>query len=132
MDLGHVATTVVAVLADEALDAEAESDPGVGSWAPSPGISCRGCAPPDDVSEDDDDEGGGEGSRGPRALEEDKERLGCACFALAASSQSRRYCAWLCVLTEDVEPCLGGLVVGRGVWWGWEARSRDRLMGRLW
>jgi hypothetical protein len=72
MGLEDGAITVVAVLADEAL--ESEKDPGVGSCgAASRGISCCGCVPPDDGCEDEDD-GGGEGSRAVLSL---AERFDC-------------------------------------------------------
>ena len=116
MDLEGGAITVGAVLADEALEFEAENDPGVGSWAPSRGISCCGCAPVDDGCEDDD-EGGGEGSRASGCLG--------ALFSCACSSLRRRL-----GVRFEVEGLLG-LSVGRDVWWGWASRSRDRLVDRL-
>ena len=132
---GGAAITVVAVLADDALESDVGKDAGVGSCEPSLGISFRGCAPPDDVSDDDDDEGGGDGRRAaPPALAE--ERFACVCFVVfsddEASSQSRRFSIWLCTPVNDAEPCLRGLAVGRGVWWDWASRSRDRLTDRLW
>lgn len=131
IELRGAAITVVAVLADEALESEAGREPGIGSWAPSRGISCRGCVPPDEGSEDED-EGGGDGSRAARSLME--ERLGFDCFALfscVCSSQGRRLGVWICVPATDAES-LRGLAVGRGVEWAWASRSRDRLAERLW
>ena len=68
--LPGAAMTVVAVLVEEALEAEAEDGPIVGSctvdgmW---PGMPSCGRAPPDDVSEGDDDDGG-DGSRDAAVL----------------------------------------------------------------
>jgi hypothetical protein len=121
--------TVVAVLADEALEAEVGKDPGAESCTPSRGISCCGCAPPDDGSEEDV---GGEGSRAALSAAEERDGFGCCCRALlsdAASSQERRLGIWVCVAEG-----LRGLAaaVGRRVWWAWASRSRDRLTDRLW
>jgi hypothetical protein len=120
MDLEGGAITVGAVLADEALEFEAENDPGVGSWVPSRGISCCGCVPADDGWEDDD-EGGGEGSRA----------FGCLAvlFSCACSSLRRRLGVRFGAPDNDVEG-LRGLSVGRDVWWGWASRSRDPLEDR--
>lgn len=68
------ATTVVAVLVDEALETEAERGVAADSRAAvgvgvevDPGIPCCGCAPADDVSDGGLDEDGGEGkSDAPR------------------------------------------------------------------
>jgi hypothetical protein len=126
------AITVVAVLADEALESEVEKDAGVGSCAPSRGISCCGCVLPDDGWDEEEDEGGGDGSRAARSPVE--ERFGFACFTLLScvdSSQGRRLGVWLCGPLKDPD-ALRGLVVGRGVWCDWASRSRDRLTDLLW
>jgi hypothetical protein len=122
IDLEGGAITVGAVLADEALEFEVENDPGVGSCAPSRGISCCGCVPADDGWEDDDDEGGGEGSRASGCL--------AALFSCACSSLRRRLGVRFGAPDNEVEGLLG-LSVGRDVWWGWASRSRDRLVDRL-
>jgi hypothetical protein len=125
MDLDGGGITVVAVLADETLESEAEKGPGVGSWAP----SCCGCAPPDDGCEEDDD-GGGDGRRAARSPAD-----GFGFFALLScvfSSQDGRLGVWLCGPAKDADG-LRGLAVGRGVVWDWDwaSRSRDRLTDRL-
>jgi len=53
------AVTVASVLVDEALESDGAGAVAEGRFA---GITCCGCAPPDDVVEGDDD-GGGEGKR---------------------------------------------------------------------
>lgn len=129
MDLEGGGITVVAVLADEALESEAEKEAGVVSCGPSRGISWCGCAPPDDGSEEDD---GGEGSRAALSLV--VERLGFACLVLFSddgSSQARRVGVWPWAPVKDADG-LRGLAAGRGVWWAWDSRSRDRLTDRLW
>jgi hypothetical protein len=132
MDLEGGGITVVAVLADDALETEAGKDPGAGSSAPSWGISCCGCVPPDDGC-DEADEDGGEGSRATLSLVD--ERLGLGCFAVpfscGCSSRTRRLGVWFCAPVKDVE-VRRGLAVGRGVWWDWASRSRDLLADRLW
>jgi hypothetical protein len=121
MDLEGGAITVGAVLADEALEFEAENELGVGSWTPSLGISCCGCVPADDGCEEDE-EGGGEGSRASGCL--------AALFSCACSSLRRRLGVRFGAPDNEVEGLLG-LSVGRNVWWGWVSRSRDRLAERL-
>jgi hypothetical protein len=113
MDRDGGGITVVAVLVDETLESDAGKDPGVGSWAPSRGISCCGCVPPDDGCEEDDD-GGGDGRRAARSLAD-----GFGLFALLScvfSSQGGRLGVWLWVPAKDADG-LRGLAVGRGVVW---------------
>jgi hypothetical protein len=127
MALEGGAITVAAVLADEALDPEGGTEEGVGSCAPSRGISCCACVPPDD-GPDDVDDGGGDGSRAARSLV--GARLGVGCLELF-SSQGSRLGVCVCAPAKDAEG-LRGLVVARGVAWVWASRSRDRLTERLW
>ena len=118
--------TVVAVLADEALESEFGKDPGMASCMASRGISCCGCAPPDDGSEEDE---GGDGRRAD--LSPAEERFGLfvdrVLFSDDGSSRGWRLGVWLCVAEAR-----RGLGVGRGAWWDWASRSRDRLTDRLW
>jgi len=120
--------TVVAVLADEALESEVGKDPGMASCMASRGMSCWGCAPPDDGSEEDE---GGEGRRADLSLAE--ERFGLfvdlVLFSDDGSSRGGRLGVWLCVADAR-----RGLAVGRGAWWDWDwaSLSRDRLTDRLW
>ena len=112
MDLEGGGITVVAVLADEVLEDEVWKDPEAGSWAPSRGISCCGCAPPEDGSEEED---GGDGSRAALSVAGGRVGFGC-CFALfsdAASSQDRRLGVWFCV----ADGRRGLAAVGRRAWW---------------
>lgn len=119
------ATTVAAVLVDEALEIEAESGvaadsrEAVGVQADAdPGIPCCDCELPEDVSDGGLDEEGGEGNSDAPRVES-----WFICTSDDVSSHSRRLRD---EYADVVEFCLRGLEAGRAwLWWGgcWTSRS---------